>query len=503
MPPESHDARPTWSKLVGRMHELKDLDGVLGLMEWEDETFAPPGARAARGPQVATIEAIRHQRLVDPALGELLSAAAPQDRDETMIVARLQRRVDQATKLPERLVKAIAEARSAALPAWQNARKNKDFSQFAPDLERLLTLTREKAAALATDPTELYDALLDEYEPEMTTAALRPVLDDLKAELVPMVEKLSSLKPPRADFLDQAFHDESQWTLTLRLLEDLGFDFDHGRQDRSTHPFTASVNERDVRVTTRIDERNLMSSISSTIHECGHALYEQGFNPAHYRTYLAAAPSMGIHESQSRLWENQVGLSRPFWVHYLPVLQAHFPQLANVDVDTFWRGINRVTPSFIRVDADEVTYNLHILLRFDIEVALVTGDLKVADLPSAWNERFETLFGIRPPDDAEGCLQDIHWASGAFGYFPTYALGNLYAAQLFDAFVAAHPTVDDDLSAGRFAPLLAWLREHVHRRGHSASAQTVVADAVGGPLSVKPFVNYLRDKYARVYNATL
>ena len=408
-----------WADLTARMNELKDLDGVLGLMEWEDETYAPGGARLARGPQVATVEAIRHQRLTDPKLSDLLAAAAPSDATQSVMVQRLQRRVDQATKVPERLVKALAQARAESLPAWQAARAAADFAPFAPHLQKLLTLTKEKAAALSDGHESSYDALLDEYEPEMTTATLQPILESLQTGLVPLVQALGAAEPPPAGFLGHRFDDDAQWRLTIKLLEDLGFDFAHGRQDRSTHPFTASVNERDVRVTTRIEESNLMSAISSTIHECGHALYEQGFDPNHYRTVLAAAPSMGIHESQSRLWENQVGLSRAFWSHYLPVLKAAFrDQLEHVTVDDFWRGINRVTPSMIRVDADEVTYNLHIVLRFRLERAMVAGELSVPDLPGEWNRQMQELLGVTPPDDAQGCLQDIHWAMGAFGYFP-------------------------------------------------------------------------------------
>lgn len=486
------------------MNELKDLDGILGLLEWEDETYAPAGARTARGPQVATLEAVRHRKLTNPALAGLLDTVAGETETQRLMVARLRRHVDRATKVPERLVRALAEARSAALPAWQQARAEARFSDFAPYLGRLLPLVREKADALGDGQQSRYDVLLDEYEPEMSTDALAPVLDALRHALVPLVETLASAPPPTDDVLKQPFDDDGQWRFTLRLLRDLGFDFAHGRQDRSAHPFTASVNERDVRVTTRVDETNLMSAISSTVHECGHALYEQGFDEAHYRTYLAAAPSMGIHESQSRLWENQVGLSLPFWSYYLPVLRETFPQQLNgVDPVDFWRAINRVARSPIRVDADEVTYNLHILVRFELEQALIRDDLRVEDLPSAWNERMEALLSIRPTDDAEGCLQDIHWAMGAFGYFPTYTIGNLYAAQLFETFRAAHPTMDDDHAAGRFGSLLSWLRENVHRRGHTASAQTIVADAVGAPLSVSPFVDYLHTKYARVYGINL
>ena len=492
--------RPDWTALMTHMTELKDLEGILGLVEWEDETYAPPGARTARGPQVATLEAIRHRKLVDPELSDLIDRVEATTPDERVLLERMRREVDRATKVPERLVKAIAEARSRALVGWQQAREAKAFDQFRPNLEELLPLMRERAAALGGDGVSPYDALLDEYEPQMTTAVLRPVLEQLRDRLIPLVEAIRAAPAVSNACLQQPFADEPQWRLTLELLKDLGFDFTHGRQDRSAHPFTSSVNERDVRVTTRIDEHNLMSGISSTIHECGHALYEQGFAPEHHRTYLAAAPSMGIHESQSRLWENQVGLSRPFWTHYFPKLQARFPQqLGSVDLDTFWRAINRVEPSLIRVDADEVTYNLHIVLRFELESAMIAGDLQVADLPGAWNDGMKRLLGVTPSHDGEGCLQDIHWASGAFGYFPTYSIGNLYAAQLFDAFRGATADADERIEQGDYRPLLEWLRTHVHRRGHTAPAQTIVTDAVGQPLSVEPFIEYIETKYRAVY----
>ncbi|MEL7370621.1 MAG: carboxypeptidase M32 [Myxococcota bacterium] len=486
------------------MHEIKDIDGVLGLLEWEEETYAPDGARTARGPQVATIEALRHRKLTDPQLEALLREAEPTNEEDAVLIRRLQRHVDRATKTPERLVKAIAEARSAAMLAWQQARADSNFALFAPHLKTLLPLLREKAEALGEPETPIYDVLLDEYEPEMTTAQLKPVLSDLQQALVPIVQVLSETAPPPHEFATHHYDDNKQWQFTLRLLKDLGFDFSCGRQDRSAHPFTSTVNEKDVRVTTRIETNNLLSGISSTIHECGHALYEQGFASQHHRTYLAEAPSMGIHESQSRLWENQVGMSRPFWTHYLPILKKQFPeQLEKIDIDTFWRGINRVKPSMIRVDADEVTYNLHIVLRFELELALINDDLSVDDLPGAWNDKMERLLGIRPRNDAEGCLQDIHWASGAFGYFPTYTIGNLYAAQLFGAFQRSQTNPAKDFSAGRFRPLLDWLRKNVHHRGHTASAQKIVADAAGEKLSMRSFVEYLRAKYSEVYRVKL
>lgn len=494
----------SWSAFEARMHELRDLDGILGLMSWDEETHVPPKGRAARGDQTATLESIRHQKLVDPVLGELierLQSGGELEEVQAACVRRMKRQRDLAVKLPESLVKALAQARSPSLAAWQEARAKDDFSLFRPHLETMLDLLRQKADALGSKSGDRYDALLDEYEPEMTRAVLEPVLKALRDGLVPLVEAIvTSGKKPRRDFLARRYDDAAQWDFTLKLLEDLGFDMDRGRQDRSTHPFTGTCALDDVRLTTRIYETNPLSAFFSTIHECGHGMYEQGFDPRFYRTPLAAAPSMGIHESQSRLWENQIGRSRPFWAHYFPVVRERFPQaLEDVSLDELYAAVNYVEPSLVRVESDEVTYNLHILVRFELELAMVAGDLAPADLPGAWNEKMEKYLGITPPSDADGCLQDIHWSWGAVGYFPTYSLGNLWSAQLMAAYEAAHPTVWEDVQKGDFAPLLGWLRENVHRHGFVRSAQETVEAVTGAPLKVVPFLDYLRSKYRALY----
>lgn len=486
------------------MHELKDLEGVLGILSWDEETYAPPGARPVRGRQTATVEAIKHQRLTDEAVGEQIAAALadPQLPAERRLMAkRLERQRNLAVKVPESLVKAFAEARSSALEAWQRAKKERNFSLMARELGEVLRLLSAKADALGSPTGNKYDALLDEYEPEMTVATLRPLFAQLRAGLVPLVEQIATRgKQPDTSFLTQRYDAERQWDFTMLLLRDLGFDLERGRQDRSSHPFTNAAAPSDVRLTTRIFEDNPISAIFSTIHECGHGLYEQGFARDHDRTTLAAAPSMGIHESQSRLWENQIGRSRAFWAHYLPMLKASFPtQLAKVDLEAFHRAINLVQPSLIRVEADEVTYNLHIIVRFELEQALLSGDLAVPDLPAAWNAKMKEVLGVVPAHDSEGCMQDIHWAWGAIGYFPTYTLGNLYSAQLIHAYERHHPGLWDEVKNGDFAPLLGWLRANIHRRGFTASAQQIVSEAVGGPLEIESFLGYLRKKYQALY----
>ncbi len=493
-----------WDDFERRMYELKDLEGVIGLLGWDEETYTPSAGRAARGRQTGTLEAIRHRWLVDPALQDGIAgllADETLDATKRVMVQRVERQARLASRVPESLVKRMAEARSTALAAWQAAKAEDDFVSFAPHLATVVGLLRERADALGSDSGDPYDALLDEYEPGMTEARLTPVLEELVAGLVPLVQRLTEEgRAPDASFLEQSFSDAGQWDFTVRVLADLGFSLERGRQDRSAHPFTATASEDDVRVTTKIVEKQLFVSIFSTIHECGHGLYEQGFDPAHARTSLAAAPSMGLHESQSRLWENQIGRSLPFWRRNLPGLREAFPgQLDDVTPEQFFGAVNRVERSFIRTEADEVTYNLHIALRYELERALLSGALAAKDLAGAWNEKMQAYLGVTPPDDAHGCLQDIHWAWGAIGYFPTYSIGNLYSAQLLAAYEAERPELWSDVEAGDFARLLEWLRAKVHRLGHLYDAEDVVRRATGEGLLVRPLVEALEKKYLPIY----
>jgi carboxypeptidase Taq len=503
-----------WRTFEARMREIKDLDGVLGLMSWDEETFAPKAGRGPRGRHNGTLEAIRHERLAAPELGHLIDALKADPHlapDRATMVERLLRRRTREVAVPESLVRALAEARSAALAAWQDAKKAGDYPAFRPYLQNVVELTRTRAEAIAAagggggggrgSSAALYDVLLDEYEPGMTAARLAPLLARLKDGLLELLQTIQSRgTPPDRRFLSGRFPDAKQWALTLRFLADLGFDTERGRQDRSAHPFTSSVSEHDVRLTTRIFEDNLLSAIFSTVHEAGHGMYEQGFEDRDHGTLLADAPSMGIHESQSRLWENQVARSRAFWRRYLPLLKETFPaELAGADVEAFYRAVNVVEPGLVRVDADEVTYNLHILLRFEIELELIGGTLSLFDLPGAWNERMRRYLGVSPPHDGAGCMQDIHWAQGAIGYFPSYTLGNLYSAQLMAAFEREQADAWGTIERGEFGVLLGWLRKKVHRLGYRHTAEETVAAATGQPLAVEPFLGYLRAKFSDVY----
>ncbi|NMO20268.1 carboxypeptidase M32 [Pyxidicoccus fallax] len=494
----------TW--LLSRMQELRDLQGLIGLATWDQETYLPAKAGPARAHQLSTLQGLHHERLVDPRLGEALARAASQDLtgDARAMVRVLSREREREVRVPSDLVKALAEAQSKALHAWREARKERRFALFQPALQRLLELRREQADAYGHGG-ERYDALLEGHEPGMRVERLTPVLSALREHLIPMVGKLVGARRPVARLFDGRRYDkDAQWAFTLRLLQDIGFDLEAGRQDVSIHPFTGGTHPLDVRLTTHVDETSPLSAIFSTIHEAGHGLYEQGFSPAHYRTPLASAPSMGLHESQSRLWENIVGRSRPFWEHYFPALRAAFPEaLAAVDLDDFHLAVNEVSPSLIRIESDEVTYNLHIALRYELELLLVRDELPLADLPAAWNARMEKYLGVTPPDDTRGVLQDIHWAWGELGYFPTYSLGNLYAASLYRAAERALPDLAGHLRRGELLPLRDWLRTHIHSQGFRLPAEELVRGVTGHGLTDTDFLAYLKSKYGALYGVSL
>lgn len=497
----------TFPALLARMQELKDLQGVIGLATWDQETYMPPKADGARAHQLATLQGIHHERLVDPRLGEVLAWAAEQkdlDADQRAMVRVLTHERDRAVRVPQALVKALAEAQSRALVAWRQARKEKRFALFQPALARILELRREQADAYGHDG-ERYDALLEGYEPGMRVSRLTPVLTALRDALIPMVAAIASAPRQVPELFEGRHFDEgAQWTYSLKMLEAMGFDMEAGRQDRSIHPFTGGTHPLDVRLTTRIDEANPLNALFSSVHEGGHGLYEQGFAEAHYRTSLAAAPSMGLHESQSRLWENVVGRSLAFWEHFYPSLKETFPQaLAGVELGTFHAAVNRVTPSLIRTEADEVTYNLHIALRYELELLLIHDQLPLADVPAAWNERMKRYLGIVPPDDTLGVLQDIHWAWGEFGYFPTYALGNLYSASLYRAAERALSDLTGRIRRGEMLSLRDWLRTHIHSQGFRLPAEDLIRQVTGQGLTDVDFLAYLRSKYGALYGTSL
>ena len=498
-------ATETWTDLESRMRDLSALARISSLLNWDQETYMALQGADARGRQAAIMGVVRHERLTDPALGDLLEQAAAEELDESRaaMVRNLRRDRDRAVKVPAQLIRRLAIAQARGSTAWRVARAEADFELFRPALEEVIAAKREEAAAIAVDG-ERYDALLDVYEPGMRVTTLEPLLGGLRDELTALIARIGDAPPlPAPPFQGRIFADADQWDLTMRMVADLGFDLTAGRQDRSAHPFTSTMALRDVRLTTRIDERDPFDAIFSSLHEAGHGLYEQGFDPAYEDTPLAEAPSFGIHESQSRLWENVVGRSREFWRHYEPVMHEMFPAaMAGATAEDLFREANRVQPSLIRVEADEVTYNLHILVRFQLELGVLREELEAADLPAAWNELYQRLLGIRPQNDAVGVMQDIHWSQGDFGYFPSYTLGNLYSAMLWRSYAGGNPQAGEQIGRGEFAPLLEWLRERVHRRGAIEDADVIIGRATGAELSAQPFVDYLWAKYGDLYGLT-
>jgi carboxypeptidase Taq len=492
--------------LIRRVREAALLESCAGVLGWDERTYMPRQGSAHRAEQMALLARLGHEMFTAPQIGELLAAVenSPlvQDADsETAAnVREVRRQYDRAVKLPNSLVEELARVTTRAQQVWQEAREASDFNAFAPWLEKVVGLERDKADAIGYR-TVAYDALLDEYEPGATTAEITRLFADLRADLAPLAAAIaaSGRKSPR-EILEREYPVEQQKAFAEAAAAAIGFDFAAGRLDPTTHPFCSGIGPGDCRLTTRYNPRHFSESFFGTLHEAGHGIYEQGLAADHFGTPCGSAASLGIHESQSRLWENFVGRSRPFWKHFLPRARKLFPDaLSGVSLDAFHFAVNDVRPSFIRVEADEATYNLHIIVRFELEQALIGGDLAPRDVPAAWDEKYEQALGIRPPSAAKGCLQDIHWSMGGFGYFPTYTLGNLYAAQLMEQARQDLPGLEEDFGKGTFGRLKGWLNEKVHRAGRRWPAAVLCERITGRPLSHKPLLDYLRGKYAPLY----
>jgi carboxypeptidase Taq len=475
--------------------ELRHLDQAIALMEWDEETNLPVMGRLQRGEQVSTLEGLRHAILESDRLGDLIREASEQCRSDADLrreIFLLRRERERVAAVPEDLVRALANAKSQALAGWEEAREKDEFPIFALPFSQLLALVRERASYLAADG-DIYDALLEEQEPEMTRARLDPLFAELRQRLVPLAHSASQAMAGEPNpFAGRNFPAAGQWQLSRRILSAAGFDFTRGRLDRSTHPFTMLAGEDDVRLTSRVDEGDLSGALFAGLHELGHALYDQGFKASDRDTLLADGASAAMHEGQARLWENHVGRSRAFMEFLLPHIREIFPgALDGVGTDQLWKGINRVRPDTNRVRADEMTYHLHIMLRYELETALLSGDLAVSELPRAWNDRSLALLGVRPGSDRDGVLQDVHWAVGMFGYFPTYTIGSLYAAQLTEAF-CRESDFDRDLRQGRFGPLHAWLTKNIYELGNRFSAEEVMIKATGRGLDTAAFFSYIK-----------
>ncbi len=493
-------------QLRAHLAPIEDLKAAAAVLAWDQETFMPDGGAEARARQLSTLQSTAHERFVSEKTGTLLDRAteAVEDADplddDASLVRVTRREYERDRCVPSSLVAELSEATSRAKQAWKKARTEDDFSIFAPHLETLVELSIEKAEAIGYEE-EPYDALLEEFEPGLTTTEVADTFETLRDDLVPLVDAIADAPQLDDDLLHRSYPQEKQKQLGEQVLQDIGYDFDRGRQDVSPHPFTTSFSVDDVRITTRYDESFFPSAFFSMIHEGGHALYEQGIAPNLDRTPLANGASLGIHESQARLWENHVGRSRPFWRHYFPTLQDAFPDaLGDTGLDAFYRAVNRVEPSLIRVEADEVTYNLHVMLRFELERGLIDGRVAVNDLPPLWNEAMDDYLGVVPDTDADGVLQDVHWSMGAFGYFPTYTLGTLTAAQLMGTLRKDLPDLDERLVEGDVRPLLDWLRTHVHRHGRKMTAPELLERGTGQELSAGPWLRYAHGKFGPLYD---
>ncbi len=484
-----------------------DLRSVSSVLSWDQEVYMPEGGMDARAEQMATVNSMAHELLTSDESAQLLEAAEAEvegldyESDDASMVRIARREYDKYVKIPNALVAEEARAVSQAFVAWRRARQDDDFALFRPHLERIVDINVRKAEHLGFEE-QPYDALLGLFEPGVTTAQVETLFNDLKEGLVPLAHEIMEQEPIDSSFLEEeSYNPDKQWAFTLLLLRDIGYDFSRGRQDKAPHPFTITFSVDDVRVTTRLLEHRPQSAFFSSVHEGGHALYELGVPKKFDRTILMGGATLGLHESQSRLWENQVGRSIHFWHHYYPIVRAFFPdQLGHVNLEQFYRAINKVEPTLIRVEADEVTYNMHIFVRFELEKDLLTGKLDVKDVPEAWNAKYEEYLGIVPPNDAMGALQDIHWSHSTIGYFPTYSLGNLISAQLYDRARQELPDLEDGFTRGHFAPLLRWLREKVHRHGKKFTAPELMERELGEKISAQPLLDYMRQKYTQIYN---
>ena len=498
----------TLIQLNGIVGEVVDLQRAASLLEWDEQVYMPRGGAPVHGEMVATIRKTAHEKLTSEEVGRLIEQLEPTlperdpDSDEHRTIEVTARDYHRAKQVPADFVAEQAQAVSAAQHAWIEARSRSDYAHFRPHLEKLIELKR-RYIGFFPPQAHPYDTLLDLYEPGVTTEDVRALFAAIRPRQVALIRAIAERPQVDTSFLRVPYPEQELWQFGEEVITAFGFDWTRGRQDKSVHPFATGIGPDDVRITTRVVENEPFSLFFGTAHETGHALYEQGISRAFGRTLLADSASLGIHESQSRLWENLVGRSRPFWQHFFPKLQARFPsQLGNVSGEQFYRGINKVERSLIRVESDEATYNLHIMLRVEMEMAMVSGSVDAKDLPELWNTRMQEYLGLTPKTDARGILQDIHWSIGAMGYFATYTLGNLISAQLWERFAKDHPDRDERIGRGDFSVLLEWLRARVHRFGRKYRPQELVERVTGSRIDPEPYLRYLETKYRDVYGLT-
>jgi len=500
MQPEGHLQR-----LKSLLAEIADLSYAAALLGWDQRTYMPPGGTQNRGYQLATLAQIIHTRQVSSEMGNLLDDLEPfvsqldPDSFETRLVKVTRRNYEKETRVTAEWVAEFAMVTTAAYDAWGKARAENNFHFFQPHLEHILDL-RHRYVEFFAPYEHVYDPLLDIFEPGMKTSELTAIFSALRPQQVALLKKIADRPQVDDSFLHHIYDEQKQWDFGVEVITKIGFDWKRSRQDKTLHPFTTSFGLGDVRITTRLSPTDLASALFGTMHEAGHAMYNLGGESLLDRTPLFGGASHGVHESQSRMWENLIGRSYPFWQYFYPHLQEVFPsQLDNVSIDSFYKGINKVQSSLIRVEADEATYNLHIMLRMELEISLMEGNLAVNDLPEAWNTLFQEYLGITPPDNSNGVLQDVHWSRGLLGYFPSYALGNLIGAQLWELINNDIPDLQEQIRLGEFAPWLAWLREKVHCHGAKFEPQELIQRLTGSKIDPAPYMRYLEQKYSSIY----
>lgn len=485
--------------------KVADIQYASAVLEWDQEVYMPSKGFAQRGRQLATLAAQAHDLATDAKYGNLLAELTQRHDLSPQQQANVRLSYEdyqKNSKLPSSFIEALTRQSSLSFNTWIKAREGNNYHAYAAELKKMVALKKQQAEYYGYGQHP-YDALLNDYEKGATIALLDPVFQLVRTNLSPFLKKITEAKQVDNSFFHQHFPKQKQWNFSMEVLKGMGYDFEAGRQDYSEHPFTTSFSSNDVRITTRADEDNFASMLWSSIHEGGHALYEQGLPDSEYGLPLGSAASLAIHESQSRLWENCVGRSIHFWHHYYSVLQQTFPEaLGNISVDDFYKGMNKVSPSLIRTEADEVTYHFHVMIRYEIEKALINGDLDPEDISNAWNDMYEQHLGIRAKDDKTGVLQDVHWCHGSFGYFPTYSLGSFYAAQFIEEATRKLPGLHTDMQHGDFSQLLHWLRENIHQYGRMYTSEELCARVTGRGLDFSSFMRYIQAKYNGIYNIT-
>lgn len=493
------------NQLKELLGEVSDIGRAASVLGWDQQVNIPPKGHEARGQQLATLSKIAQEKFITDEVGGLIEDLKQEfvgddpNSDEAAMIRVASRNYDKAKRVPPSFIAEQAVVSSKAFEAWMEARSKSDFSIFQPHLEQVVELV-QRYVSFFPPADHPYDTLLDDYEPGMKTADVKEIFGALRPKQVELIKAIASAKQVKDDFLFKKYNEKKLIDFGVGVITEYGYDWSRGRQDKAAHPFETTFSVDDVRITTRFEADNPTATLFSTMHEAGHAMYEQGVNPVYERTPLASGTSLAVHESQSRMWENLVGRSLPFWEHFFPAFKKTFAsQLDGVGVKAFYKAINKVEPSFIRVNADEATYNLHVMLRLELEIAMVEGSVAIKDLPEVWNTKMEEYLGITPPNDAKGVLQDIHWSGGAIGYFSTYALGNLISAQLWEKINSEIHDLDDQIRKGNFSELLGWLRKNIHQHGHKFEPQVLVENVTGSKITPEPYIRYLTKKYSEIY----